>query len=416
VAEHDLCLIEASVNLPAEFPKSRASDTSTKVEAMRQINMCAATVARDFNVELLCRSENAALFWAIREGLWHFVEVVDRAGVVSTSQWHVPRFTMAERLRFVQGESSTDCPIVSELAPGLKLVLHAPGTQSIVTPSLSSTAPVPPAVETQLQQDLTILARARAEVSCDGEGDYFLAGAETAQGTPVRSSSADVIAGIAFEWLTTGGLYSFGIGPYSAHSSCLDFKESERMSDDFIANLINNSMAEDVGETRDVVREWFGETERRLFTRPIWSEYSTTDSDEASRVLSEAMAKLTRTQRVQFLWLNVMFEPSVMMPLAVLSGVISFEEYVGARCEGWQPDSSEAQALRMDTAWIALYGEVARDDAAPRGFDVIERPSLFADGQEILDTSGMTRSINPSTTAPESESECAVRRASDSRV
>lgn len=372
---------------------------------MGQIATWDALVARDFNVELLCRSENAALFWSVREGLWHFVEVVEEGGVVSTSQWHIPRFTVANRLRFVESVSPAYCPIVSELAPGLNLILHAPGQFSIVTPTLPSTAPAPPAIEKQLRHDLKILARARAEVSCDGEDDYSLDGATTAEGTPVRSSSEDVIAAIAFEWLTTGGLYPFSIGAYSAHSTCLDFKESERMSDDFIATLIRESLAADVSESRDVVRKRFAETERRLFTSPIWSEYSTTDAHLTTRVLSEAMARLTRTQRVQFLWLNVMFEPSVMLPLAVLSGVMSFEEYLDVRCEGWQPDSPEAQARRMDTAWISMYGELAGENPAPRGYEVMERPSLFADGEEIPDRSGMSRSINPSEAALVSEAE-----------
>lgn len=374
---------------------------------MKRIDKWAAIVARDFGVELLCRSEHAALFWAIhkrpsggfdgtnRAGLWHFVEVVDQEGVVSTSQWHIPRFTMADRLRFVQSVSPAYCPISSELALGLTLVLHAPGKFSIVTKSLSSPTPLPPAVAKQLRMDLKILARAKAEVSCDDEDDYSLAGATTPEGSPVRSSSEELIAATAFEWLTTGGLYAFSFGAYSAHCTCLDFKESERMSDAYIANLVDNSLAEDVGETRKVVRGWFAETERRLFNTPIWSKYSKTNSRQASRALSKAMAKLTRTQRVQFLWLNVMFEPSVMMPLAVLSGVIRFEEYANARCESWQPDSPEEQGLRMETAWIKLYCEVAGDNPVPKGFKVVERPSLYADGEEIPLRSGMSRSINP---------------------
>lgn len=362
---------------------------------MGNIDKMAAIVAHDFKVELLCRSENAALYWATREGMWHFIEQVDQGGVVSLYQWHIPRFTMADQLRKVQSVSSAYYPIYSELAPGLTLVLHAPGKFSIVTGSLSSTTPVPAAVEKQLRKDLKILVRAKSEVSCDSDDDFSLAGATTPEGTPVCSSSEELIAAIAFEWLTTGGLYAFSFGAYSAHCTCLDFKESERMSDAYIANLVDDSLAEDVSETRKDVREWFAETERRLFNRPIWSEYGKTNSREASRALSKAMAKLTRTQRVQFLWLNVMFEPSVMMPLAVLSGVISFEEYANVRSAGRQPDSSEEQALRMEIAWIKLYGELAGDNPVPRGFEVVERPSMLADGEEISETSGMTRSVKP---------------------
>ena len=378
---------------------------------MGQVDSWAAALARDFNVELLCRSDNAALFWALREGasgtfegtntvgLWQFGEAVEQEDGVSLSQWHVHRFTMADRLRVLQSVSAAHCPVVAELAPGLQLVLHAPGKFSIVTGSLFSSAPVPQPVGKQLRQDLKVLARARAEVSGDAEDDYSLAGATTAAGSPVRSISSDLIAAMAFEWLTTGGLYAGQFGIYSAHCTCCDFRTSKSMSDDLIAGLISGDLAEDAGETMDVVREFFAETERRLFSTPIWSEYGNSDLREVSRVLSKAMAKLTRTQRVQFILLNGMHRSRVMMPLAAVSGVISFEEYASARCWGLQPDSTEEQDVRKETAIIKLYGELAGENPVPSGFEVTGWTGMWAEVKVTPLGSGMSRHINPSARA-----------------
>jgi len=391
---------------------------------MGRIDAVLNFVANDFNVKLLCRSDNAALFWATRQGasgmfegsntvgLWHFVEVVDEGGMVRNSQWHVPRFKMAEQLRILLSCSAAYCPIHSELEPGLQLVLHAPGKFNIVTGSLYSSAPVPPPVLELLRNDLKILERARAEVSDDAEDDYSLSGATTPAGTPVRSNSEDLIAAIAFEWLTTGGLDAGSFGVYSAHCTCCDFTTSERMEDDLIASLVVCILTQDVAESRGVVREWFAETERRLFSKPIWSDLGETGAEMACRVLADAMAKLTRTQRVQFILMNGMHQSSVMMPLAVLSGVITFAQYAYSRCESWAPDSCEEQDLRKETAFIKLYGELAGDTPVPSGFKVMERTGMWPGLQVSPLGSGMRRSADP----PKKATRVKTRRAKPTRV
>ena len=80
---------------------------------------------------------------------------------------------------------------------------------------------------------------------------------------------------------------------------------------------------------------------------------------QAVRILSEGMASLTRTQRVQFILMNGMHSAGLFLPLAAVTGVISFDHYAYLITSGLQPDSPEEQDLRKETAYIQLYGELA---------------------------------------------------------
>ncbi len=325
----------------------------------------------NFEISVLGRTDTSVLLWATRRGasgifdgistvgIWHFVEVSDDSGSVSTRQWHIPRYKLVDRvvsLRRIPDDfgAAASLPIVYEVDSGISLVMVEPGVIHFgLRSSSGTTVPMPGPMVDLLQEDVQALEAARAEVRERPMGGLELPGAETPSGGPVCSSSDDLIAAVAFEWLREGGLFVADFGIYSAHCTCSDFLATETMGDDLIVSLASGALAQDARESRPTVRQWYAEAERRLFSSTIWSEYTRTPTAERSEVISAAMASLTRTQRVQFVLMNGMQGADVIMPLALLSGVITFEQYADTRCDGLRPDSMDEQDIRKVTAWAA---------------------------------------------------------------
>jgi hypothetical protein len=350
---------------------------------MERLEDVARMTAMDFEVSALGRTDTSLLLWATRRGasgvfdgistvgIWHFVEVSEDSGSFNIRQWHIPAFKLADRvaglLRIPDDfGAAASLPIVYEVENGISLVMVEPGVIHFgLSSSSGATVPMSGPMDDLLQKDVQALEAARAEVHELPQGGYELPGAETPGGRPVCSSSDEMIAAVAFERLTEVRLLASSFGIYSAHCTCSDFPATEQMGDDLIERLASGALAQDVQEARSTVREWYAEAERRLFSSPIWSDYEQTPAARRSEVLGAAMASLTRTQRVQYVLMNGMQNADVMMPLAVLSGVITFEQYADTRCEGLQPHSPDEQDIRKVTAFINLYGQLAGSNPLP---------------------------------------------------
>ena len=66
-------------------------------------------------------------------------------------------------------------------------------------------------------------------------------------------------------------------------------------------------------------------------------------------------------RRVQFILANGWHGSQLLLALATVLGVGSYEYYAEQACLGFQPDSPEEQERRTQVAYIRLYGDVTRD-------------------------------------------------------
>ena len=341
-------------------------------------NFMIEVTARDFDVEPIASQGDFTLYGALRKGgtekveaaqgiwethalgVWHFVVLHSiEDNVNRVEQLHIPRYQMAEELSTLLrmgGHHPTSRPLQNQ-----SLVLL--DADQIGFLGFGNCAPgSAPALSDQfvekLRADLPLFEEARKKVKVQ-EGEYSLPGAITPAGHSVESISEKLIQAIAFEKLTLGKLDAGNFGIYSAYCTYRDFETSVQMPDELISELVSGQFEYSPDDVDAEVMHIFMDTQNKVLTQPIWGEGISMYPADAVKILSQGMASLTRTQRVQFILMNGMHSAGLFLPLAAVTGVISFDQYASLKSQGLQPDSPEEQDLRKETAYIQLYGELA---------------------------------------------------------
>lgn len=333
----------------------------------------------DFDVELLGTSEDAALFGALRTGgnqkvstpngprmshvmgVWHFVAVTGGGNFLQTRQWHIPRYEMAREMEqrkqaFDQFGDRSNSPIAGEIS-GLHLRMAFPDELAIHLPG-GVALPVDPAFTQKLQSDISLLEKARAGVH-ERAGEFFIPGLKTAAGHPVESPSQSLLSAIALEKLTVPKIKAGNFGIFSAYCAYRDFDMALQMRESSIHELLETQLAYDPESISEEICNMFAEVQKRLLSEPIWGKGIRMSVDQAAPILAVGMAKLTRAQRTQFILMNGMHGSGLFLPLAAVLGVCSFEQYGDLMCQGMAPDSPEERERRIETAYIALFGELS---------------------------------------------------------
>jgi len=213
----------------------------------------------------------------------------------------------------------------------------------------------------RLRSDLPLFDEAQKLVE-EKDDIYSLPGVKTPAGHSVESSSEKLIQAIAFEQLTLGKLDAGNFGIYSAYCTYRDFGTSVMMPDELISELVSGQFEYSPDDVDAEVMQIFMDTQKKVLTQPIWGEGISMYPADAAKILTAGMASLTRTQRVQFCLMNGMHSAGLFLPLATVTDVISFDRYAHLKSQGLQPDSPEEQDIRKETAYIQLYGELARSD------------------------------------------------------
>jgi len=333
----------------------------------------------DFDVELLGTSEDSALFGALREGgnqtvstpngpwmshvmgVWHFVAITGGGNILQTRQWHIPRYEMALEMEqrkkvFDQFGDRSSSPIAGEIS-GLHLRMANPNELAIHLPG-GVVLPVDPAFTQKLQSDIGLLEKARAVVH-ERAGEFFIPDLKTAADHPVESSSQNLLAAIALEKLMVPKMEAGNFGIYSAYCTYRDFDASVEFPQSGVRELVDTQLAYNPEDISDDICEMFAEVQKQLLSKPIWGKGIRINADQAAPILAAGMAKLTRAQRTQFILMNGMHGAGLFLPLAAVLGVCSFEQYGDYMCQGMAPDSPEEQERRIETAYIALFGELS---------------------------------------------------------
>jgi hypothetical protein len=95
-----------------------------------------------------------------------------------------------------------------------------------------------------------------------------------------------------------------------------------------------------------------------LFPYKIWGVDSKMPVARAISALVVVVSKLDPVQRTQWVLLNGMHGGSLFLQLAVLSGIITYDDYRQFQTQDYQPGSREDQSLRSTTSYIELFGEL----------------------------------------------------------
>ena len=348
---------------------------------MHKDNFMISMTKNDFDVDLIGTCGESAIFGALRKGgservstandpwqthvmgVWHFVAVTGQGNLFQTRQWHISRYEMAREMAqrkkvFEQFGNCTSSPIAGDIA-GLHTRTANPETLSVHLPSGEVFA-IDPAFTIKLQADIPLLENAREKIR-ERNGSFYIPRLKTTAGHPVESPSGAILEAIAFEKLTRPRMTSGNFGIYSAYCTYRDFETSIQMPDSMIRELLAGQFEYDPEGIPAEINELFLSAQHRMLSQPVWGRGIKVGIDDAASILAEGIASLTRTQRVQFILMNGMHAAGLFLPLATILGLCDFDEYANRMCQHFQPDSPEEQERRKESAYICLYGDLARD-------------------------------------------------------
>lgn len=345
-----------------------------------------STIPLDFSVELLGRQDNNALFGEVRKDVWHFVlcewpgadSEIDHFHNANISQIHIPRFVVATAVESLLHKMKANTALLRKTVSGSDPLNVAPIKVDLwgdwiigiradlvfeIGPkehSLSDMA-LPAGFAEKLCQDLPLLRQSKGKVKAK-EGYFILPRSKTYHGNPVSSEFRRLIEAIAFEKALHGKLDAHRFGIYSAFCTLRDFPLSQEMTSTCLHDLVLGQFQYDPESLPEFALDIFDGVQHKLLSSPIWGIHVKVSLDQAVAILAEGMAKLSQAQRTQFILMNGMHKAGLFLPLAAVTGQITFEEYAGLKTYELAPDSGEEQQLRIETAHIELLGWCARGE------------------------------------------------------
>jgi hypothetical protein len=339
----------------------------------------ASVIARDFAATPIGEGDGAFLLGALRKGgteviktphgayqrhemgAWHFILASGTGASFATRQWHIPRYLMARemalRLRvFEQFGDRSASPIRGNFfgLPTLMAnkkdlrVLRADGGAIRISAKFTA----------KLVAEAALLEKAATKVR-EVDSRYRLPRLRTPAGHPVESDSRQLVEGIAFEATIYPKLIAGNFGLFSAFCTSRDFETFLEMSDELLRELLESQFNCEPETVTDELHELFMKTQRQLFARPFWGRGIKLALQDAVPILARGMATLSRHQRAQLVLANGMHGAGLLLTLATVTGIGSFEYYADQVCLDFQPDSPEEQDRRTQIAYLRLYGEVA---------------------------------------------------------
>lgn len=331
-------------------------------------------VPSDFDVEKLFQNESGSLFGAKRKDVWHFVRTkFDEAnsddGFIMTSiaQQHIPRFLMADAISSLN-EFNNITRDDDELGRAITtaqsdlIALYSRGKCSFDLSFFPTENGLPKDFCQLFDEDIEILKVAKSNVVSEN-GLYVLPKAKSHTGFPVSAKSIKLIQAIAFEKECRKTLKASNFGIYSAFCTWRDFIDGREVNLDTVAEIVVGQLeydadAYDYGDFMPLAMK----VQEVLFRKPIWGEGISINTDEAIEITYEAIKKLSSIQWAQFTLMNGMHEGGLFLPLAQVLGLNSWERYIYWNTEGFQPDSFEEQAVRTETMFIKMLGDLGEDE------------------------------------------------------
>jgi hypothetical protein len=327
-------------------------------------------IPSDFDVELLYKAKNSALFAAKRKFHWQFVratsETIDGFTNNDIAQRHIPRFVMCEVIHSLKSfndiardKHNKGMPITSYEGDQVGMYSVDKGRYNIDL--IQTPKGLPKDFSKRLEEDLPVFELAKSKVKFKNDL-YVLPRSKSYTKKPVASKSRRLIEAIAFERETCKKLDARQFGIYSAFCTWKDFCENVIKERHFYEELVDGQFEYDAedsgyGDFMDLALK----VQNQLLDKPIWGEGINVDRDEAVDLLAKGMSQLTSIQLAQFTLMNGMHQGGLFLPLAQVLGLNSYDKYIEWKTYEFQPDSDEEQALRSEIAIIKLLGELGED-------------------------------------------------------
>lgn len=317
-------------------------------------------IPMDFDVRLVGSVGAVTIFAEERQDYFHLVL---RDGATSRLwQYHVPHFRVAAAVTTASAAAqaksqNADSPISEQLLmraqpdgvlgivfDGDCVLLNAADNQWL-------------AASFQRAADLLETSGKRVLLK---DGAYRLSRTSTTTALPVAWPGRKLVEAISFERALLRKLSAtrtFGI--YSALCTHLDFPCAVRMLSTQQDLVSLQFQYFDPDRQSDDFIEMAQSVQRALFAEPIWGRGIRMSQKKAVTVLAAAVSTFDPVQGTQFVLMNGMHGGSMFLPLGVLAGVISFQQYMEFQTAAFQPDSADEQWLRRSTAYIELFGALA---------------------------------------------------------
>lgn len=336
-------------------------------------------IQNDFDVQLISEDGDRRLFAERREKVWHFVKSVPGESSDPENghfnwdigQSHVPRYSMAvavKQLRefntLTRDHFSADDRVVTPSSD--KVGIYSRGKNSYDIKLLETESGWPAKFVEAIEEDIHVLEECEAQIELK-DGLFYLVDTTTPAGYPVASNCRDFIEAVAFERAVLGELDPQQISAFGIFCVWRDLIIEEKLPDDYCEQLVKNQFqysAEDFEGSPflDLAMHAQG----ALLERPIWGlkddEAIEMDVDEATEILSDGMSKLNSYQLTQFYGMDQLHQAGLFLPMAMVLGLMPWEQYIVWKTQGYQPDSYEEQSFREATAFIKMIGEFADEN------------------------------------------------------
>ena len=313
------------------------------------------------------RTRHPGGLWQSHEmGYWHFVMATQDAEGPSQSvvQWYIPQYKMADCMRQQDHFFRSSSYPQATLAEWMPFPTLISGRNKLVFCIGHLRFPLKAAAVKWMKKDLSTLKAALERIKVSAIGKSGLPDLSTPKGNPVEFENEEMIRAIAFEKEVYPELSADNFGVYSAYCTYRDFQDTDLISPSLIKELLEVERQNDPANCGKRLTELFRKTQEEVLGDVIWGKGIERTIRRATSVLSAGMKRLTQIQRTQFILMNGMHRTGLLMPLATVAGICTFEDYANFICEGVPPGSPEDQERRCQVSYIKLFGQLGSDVAS----------------------------------------------------
>jgi len=341
---------------------------------MDSVNMD-GVISNDFNVkQILKKNENESFFAIRRKDVWHFLRSVvncnNEEGILrmntEITQQHIPRYLVAEAIyslinynKLFREKYNEKDPVATVESD--RIGFFSRGNKSYDISLIKTENGLPKEFCEILEEDIETYQIAKEKVKFK-DNLYILPRAKSYHKHPVASPSKRLIESISFEREYRKRLDAHKFGIYSAFCTWRDFCLETEVQRSMMEELVDFQFEFNAEE---ICFEEFlqvaSDVQEKLLKKPIWGKGISIDRDEAVLILEEGFRKLSSIQIAQFELMNGMHQGGLFLPLAQVLGLNSWERYIEWSTDGLQPDSDEEQALRTETAFIRMLGDLGTE-------------------------------------------------------
>lgn len=333
----------------------------------------APEIARDFRVRHIGRVGTLDWFLAYRgerrswlrpqgarsigPAVWHIV-VASHSGLVPhLRQWCVPDYQMAASIRALDEPQSATRPDSVPLGDGLSLVRVAARSGlelGFRYENVGDPGAVAHAVRSELRASLAALSRASASVARERQW-HVASGDAFRPAVDVRWATTGLVEAIAFERVSARTRHRVG-GLEALYRAAPPARLRRRPLLADVRAMVDSLVVDSHGPASTRVRDALVNAQRRLLPEPIWADGCLElPRDRAVAVVADGLARLSCGQRHLCRVMTIELGASLVWPLVLIAGTITFDRYADLASAQVAPHSRYEFELRQRLAHLRLF-------------------------------------------------------------